>query len=376
MGAKKPITPEVAIILVNYKNYRQTLECLESLIRGDYTNFRAVVVDNGSDNESLDEMIKWADGTTEWDGWETSEMRPYSDPPVKKPVPYVVYTRKEAEQGGSPAKEAKALRTPGALPLAHPLVFIRSDENLGFAGGNNLGIRYAQAAGNAGYYWLLNTDTVVRKDTLSELTAYMERPAHWKTGMTGGKLLYYHSPDTIQCVSGLLNPKYATSKNLGAFEKDHGQYDREDIPIDYIQGACMFIRAQCLADTGPMNEEYFLYFEEPDWAIRVKRAGWDLGYCPKAVVYHKEGGSMGYSPVKKTKPEMMDYYSFRSRILFTKKYYPRNLWLVKLSFIGVIINRILRLQFGRIRLIIDTVFLNKQAYVKDKKVPSGKKPSK
>jgi hypothetical protein len=368
MSAKKQNSPEVAIIFVNYKNYRQTLECLESLLRGGYTNFRIIIVENGSNNESLDEMTKWADGMSEWNGWETGEMRSYSDPPVKKPVPYVVYSRQEAEQGGIPAKEAKSLRLPGALPLAHPLVFIRSDENLGFAGGNNLALRYAQAAGNAGYYWLLNTDTVVRKNALSELVAYMERPAHWKTGMAGGKLLYYHSPDTIQCVSGLFNPKYATSKNLGAFEKDTGQYDMEDIPIDYIQGACMFIRAQCLADTGPMNEEYFLYFEEPDWAIRVKRAGWDLGYCPKAVVYHKEGGSMGYSPVKKTKPEMMDYYSFRSRVLFTKKYYPQNLWLVKLSFIGVIINRILRLQFGRIKLIIDTVFLNKQVYVKDKKV--------
>jgi hypothetical protein len=244
--------------------------------------------------------------------------------------------------------------------LNNQLILIQSEENRGFAAGNNIGIQYALARGDAGYIWLLNNDTVVEASTLNALVnkACDYNVKKHKIGIIGAKLLYYSDPDIIQGVAGLYNKWFAISRHLGIFENDHGQYDNEAIAgkMDYSIGASLFVSVPFIKEVGLMCEDYFLYFEEIDWAVRGKAKGWQLGYCWQAKVFHKEGHSAGANSKKlQEKSKIADFYSVRNRIIFTKKFYPMCLWTVRLGFIFVIINRIRRRQFDRVRSAIDLI---------------------
>jgi len=113
----------------------------------------------------------------------------------------------------------------------------------------------------------------------------------------------------------------------------------------------MFVSREFIEDVGFMFEDYFLYYEELDWILRGKRKGWQIGYCWDSVVYHKEGASIGSNIEGKKKSELADYYFFRNRIKFTKKFCPQFLITVYLGFIITVFNRIRRGQFRRLKLI-------------------------
>ncbi len=117
----------------------------------------------------------------------------------------------------------------------------------------------------------------------------------------------------------------------------------------------MFVSREFIEDVGLMDERYFLYFEDLDWSERAKRKGYELKYCWKSKVYHKEGGSIGSSSKGEKKSKLADYYGIRNRIIFTKKFYPQYQWSVYLSLLGVILNRIKRKQFDRIKLVFDAI---------------------
>lgn len=335
--------PRVYIILVNYNGWKETIECLESVLRLDYPNFQVIVVDNASADDSMAHILSWAQGRQSA-GAGNHRLARLTNPPLKKPVSYVLY---ESE----PAPDAISRHKKDGV---HSLIMIQSGENRGFAAGNNIGIRYATARNDATYIWLLNNDTVVEADALSVLVkkAGEYEKKRQKVGMIGAKLLYYDSPDRIQGVAGLYNKWFARTKHLGSLEVDRGQYDNETVAgkMDYPIGASLFVSTDFIKDVGRMCEDYFLYFEELDWAVRGAAKGWQLGYCWQATVYHKEGRSAGASSTKpQEKSTIADFYSIRNRILISKKYYPLQLWSVKLSFILVIINRLRRRQFDRLR---------------------------
>ncbi|HIP33256.1 MAG TPA: hypothetical protein EYG89_00650 [Bacteroidia bacterium] len=117
----------------------------------------------------------------------------------------------------------------------------------------------------------------------------------------------------------------------------------------------MLVSKGFIKEVGLMCEDYFLYFEELDWAIRGKKKGYQLGYCWESKVYHKEGGSIGSSSKGEEKSEIADYYGLRNRIVFTKKFYPKYLLSVYLGFIMVIWNRIRRGHFKRILKILKLI---------------------
>jgi hypothetical protein len=342
--------PKVYIIILNYNGWADTIECLESVLRNDYPNYQVIVVDNNSPNNSMEYIKAWAEGKL--DVWVKQDhpLRHLSFPPVKKPVPYVFYTRKEAEKGGNSDLENKLTKNISSeIATSYPLVFIQTGENLGFAGGNNVGIRYVLAKNDFEYIWFLNNDTVIERDALSKLVQKFEKYEKLgkKIGIAGSKLLYYDNPKLIQGIGGIYNKWFAVAKHLGVFEEDRGQYDNEDVldKIDYIIGASMLVSKDFIKEVGLMCEDYFLYFEEMDWTIRGKKKGYQLAYCWKSKVYHKEGGSIGSSLKGERKSEIADYYGLRNRIVFTKKFYPKYLWSVYLGFIVVIWNRIRRAQW-------------------------------
>ena len=152
--------PRVYIVLLNWNGWGDTIECLESLFRLRYPDYRVVVCDNGSEDGSIDRIRDWAEGRL--DVWVPPrvEARSLSTPPVEKPIPYSEYGQ-AAEAGGRSGVDA-------------PLVLIRTGGNLGFAGGTNVGLRYGLAKGDLDYAWILNNDTVSRSDALGHLVRRME----------------------------------------------------------------------------------------------------------------------------------------------------------------------------------------------------------
>ena len=338
---------KVYVLILNYNGWADTIECLESVLRSDYPNYQVIVVDNNSPNNSMEYIKAWAEGKL--DVWVKSDhpLRHLSFPPVKKPIPYVYYNREEAEKGGNVEIERKLMeKLPFGVTTKYPLVFIQTGKNLGFAGGNNVGIKYALAKGDFEYIWFLNNDTVIEENSLSKLVEKFEKYKRLekKIGIVGSKLLYYDNPKVIQGIGGIYNKWFAVAKHLGVFEEDRGQYDNERVldKIDYIIGASMLVSRDFIEDVGLMCEEYFLYFEELDWTLRGKQKGYQLGYCWESRVYHKEGGSIGSSSKGEKKSEVADYYGLKNRIVFTKKFYPKYLWSVYLGFIVVIWNRVRR----------------------------------
>jgi hypothetical protein len=173
----------VAVVLLNWNGWVDTIECLETLLRSDYPDFRVIVCDNASTDGSLEHIQAWAEGRLEAGGAEGFQRLRAT--PLAKPVPYV---RLNAEQ---------ALQPP-----AHdvPLTLIDTGGNFGFAGGNNVGLRHALASGRFAYYWLLNNDTVVEPDSLGQLVARMA--ADRQAGIGGSTLRHYYAAQVVQVAGG------------------------------------------------------------------------------------------------------------------------------------------------------------------------------
>ena len=287
--------PFVSIVILNWNGFRDTLECLASLEALTYDFYEIIAIDNAS-----------TDG---------SEQK---------------------------------------IREAHPnLTLIQSGANLGFAGGNNVGIRHA-LQGGADYVWLLNNDTVVEPDALSELVKRAQTEP--KVDMCGSTLVYYHNRDVIQAYGGgTYNKWLGLSKRLG-----HGKSRAEPVSateverrLGYIEASSLLV-SRCFLDTvGLMDEAYFLYYEEIDWVTRA-HGKFKLGYAKDSIIYHKEGASTGASDyASRPKSWTADYYSVRNRILITRRLFPHALATVYLSLVGIIFNRIRRRQWKRIKMVID-----------------------
>jgi GT2 family glycosyltransferase len=324
----------VCVVLLNYNGWADTLECLESVLRGG-PELTVVVCDNASTDGSPERLRAWAEGRL--DSWVRPDnpLRSLSFPPLPKPVPFVEYGRDEAERGGA--------REDGAR-----LVLVRTGGNLGYAGGNNVGLRYALARGFDAV-WLLNNDTVVRPDTLAPMVEEMRRDP--RVGIVGSTLLYYHDPATVQARGGArYNPWLALPRHLGAGQPAGLAVDAAEVErrLAYVTGASMLVSSSFLREVGLMSEDYFLYFEEIDWATRG--AGrFRMAYAPESVVFHREGGTIGARAGRKT--ALADYHFMRNRILYTRKYRPAALPTVYFALAVAALRRAGRGEWDRARMI-------------------------
>ncbi|QRQ99582.1 glycosyltransferase family 2 protein [Dyadobacter sandarakinus] len=195
--------------------------------------------------------------------------------------------------------------------------FIRSDVNTGFAGGNNLGIRYA----TGDYLFLINNDTEVTADLIGKLVDRLE--ANPRIGMISPKIHYFDQPDMLQ-YTGYTPMNYYTCRNacIGQFETDRGQYDHLSGVTGYAHGAAMMIRREALEKAGLMSENYFLYYEELDWCERIRKAGYEIHTDLSALIYHKESVSVG----KRT--ALKEFFMNRNRILFIRKNAPSSAFFI------------------------------------------------
>ncbi len=241
--------PLVSIITVNYNQADVTCAMLESVKKLTYQNIEVIVVDNAS-------------------------------------------------------KENPTIKVKAAYPAAH---IILSAENLGFAGGNNLGIRAAKGE----YLFFVNNDTELTPDLIQNLLEPFRRIKN--LGVASPKIYYYDQPEMIQYAGYTpINPFTARNSTIGQFELDKGQYNTGRF-TPYAHGAAMMVSRKVIEKAGMMPDFFFLYYEELDWCEQIRKAGFEIYYEPQATIYHKESVSVGkMSPLK-------IYFTTRNRILFMRR---------------------------------------------------------
>lgn len=326
------VQEKIYIILVNYNGWKDTIECLESILHNDYNPYQVIVCDNGSTDNSLDCIKKWAEGIISPEIDNSNPLRHLVEPFSVKPVNYSLFSYKDLLN-----KDISS-----SLP-DDKLIIIDTCSNLGFAGGNNAGVRFALLKNDFKGIWFLNNDTVIEKNSLSELVIHSHKCNNTgkKAGIIGSKLLYYDRPDIIQAAGGIYYKTIAYSKHIGTGEQDSGQFNHDDLKMDYVVGASMFVSKDFIEDIGLMNEEYFIYYEETDWIARGRRKNWVTGYSWRSRVYHKEGAAIGANKQKRTKSGRAVFFFFRNALIFTRHYYPLFLFTVIPRIAATLIFRIL-----------------------------------
>jgi GT2 family glycosyltransferase len=273
-----------------------------------------------------------------------SPLRRLSDPPVHKPLGYVVYEQSEAEMGCLP-KDVDV-----------NLVLIRIEQNLGFGGGNNVGLRHALARNDFAYAWILNNDTVIEPDALSELVFHMRSLS--RAGICGSTLLYYDDPQRIQALGGaIFNRWFASNRYIGENKTKVllPKLTTAAANIDFVVGSSMLVSSDLMLSVGLISEDYYLYFEEIDWATRCN-GQYDLAYAPRSIVYHKVGSTAGTGTSVKERNAFSEYYLRRNRLRYTARYHPYALPTVYLNLIVNLLVRILMRRWDLVRAVCRVLF--------------------
>ena len=243
---------KVGIILVNYNGYEDTIRCIQSIANITYSNYAVYIVDNGSTNNSVNiigKFIKQFDGIT----------------------------------------------------------LISSEENLGFSGGNNIGIRRALCEG-AEYVLLLNNDTIVTERFLEPL---LESSVENK--IATGRIMYWKEKKIIWYAGGKLSQKLGRAWH-DDINKEYWEGLLNEQKVTFISGCCILIPKSVLRKIGILEEKYFLYYEDTEYCWRALNAGIELIYNPESVIYHNVSSTTGHNSV------LMNYYKVRNRQYLIKDY--------------------------------------------------------
>ena len=244
--------PKVSIVILNWNGLEDTEECLESLKRITYPNYEVIVVDNGSTGDDV-----------------------------------------------------KVLRD----RFGEYIQIIENDRNYGFAEGNNIGIRHA-LEGDFKYVLLLNNDTTVAADFLSELVNIAESDP--KIGLAGPKIYLYREPNRIWFAGGKIS-LFSRSSSRGLNLIDRGQFNRLDY-VDFISGCCMLIKRRVLDSAGLLDPVYFFAMEDVDMSLRATQAGFSNVFVPASKIWHKVFRSGIREPD-------IGYYTARNPIILARKHY-------------------------------------------------------
>jgi GT2 family glycosyltransferase len=243
--------PSVAIILVNWNGYAFTRACLESLRQLEFPDFKVILVDNASQNK---------------EGKKLKEEFPEID-------------------------------------------LIENNSNLGFAGGNNVGIKKALDDGYS-YVMLLNNDTLVEPDFLGQMIRRFQKNS--QLGVVQPLIFFLHDRKKIWSAGGKWNPFLCRAITRGD-RKNKEDYHAESGEIDWATGCCMLISRNALLGTGQLNEGYFAYFEDVEWSLRFRAKGFRIELAPDAVIYHEAGASSKKKHSEGTLSATVFYYHVRNQ---------------------------------------------------------------
>lgn len=288
--------PKVSITILNWNGWKDTVECLESLYQINYPNYDVVLVDNGSEDESLEKIRDYCGGKIKIE----SNFFKYS----KKNKPITIFEHDEKE-----LKIKNDNNEINSFPSNRELILIKNDKNCGFTEGNNIAMRYILKSLNSDYTLLLNNDTVVDTDFLDELITAAENDPH--VGIIGPKIYYYDENNMIFSIGGKINPWTGRTPFIGWGETDKGQFE-DVVEVDYVSGCALLIRNDLIKKIGLLNEDYFSYYEETEWCVKAKIAGYFIICNPKSKIWHKIA-------VTSKKSDLYIYYITRNRFLFLKR---------------------------------------------------------
>lgn len=242
--------PRVAVIVLNWNGRDDTLTCLASLSAVGHRPLDVILVDNGS-----------TDGSAE------------------------------------------------AVRVSFPdVTVLEIGQNLGFAEGNNVGLRHALAHG-ADYALLLNNDTEVAPDFISLLVDAVE--AMPEAGVSGPTIYYFDRPTTIWSAGGAIDWRRGDGQMIGLDEVDEGQYEAVR-QVDFVTGCALLARREVIEKAGMLDPRFFMYYEETEWCVRVARAGYKILHVPQAHVWHK------IAPAQQAASPRIHYYMTRNRLLFLR----------------------------------------------------------
>lgn len=307
----------IGVVITVYNSADVLLECVESLLASTGPEVRLVLVNNASPDDSVARLEAWAAGTLPFAPDPASPLGPAR--PVQKPVALRLCDAADA------ADLAQA-------PLA-PVTVVRAPHNLGYGGGVNLGLSVLAARDDLALMWVLNPDCVVPPGTPAALLA--AQAAAGDFSIMGSRIVYYGTPDRIHADGGRIRPwsGICESVNRGAPVATTPLPDRAG--LDFVIGANMVVGRAFLDRTGPMLEDYFLYYEEVDWALR--RNGLPLALAPDAVVYHHGGTAIGTGRLDARPSAFANYFNYRNRMRFMRRFHPVRLpaaYLLNLARIG------------------------------------------
>ena len=294
----------VGVVLLNYGGSADTLACLDSLLVQRQLPSRVVIVDNDSPNGDL---LRLRQGLA-------ARAAALESAAVRSPL---------AAQAALAEDRRQALEASSDPPSAW-LSLVDNGDNGGFAAGNNTGLRLLLRDPAITHAWILNNDTLVPEDCLASLlAAAAERP---NVGLWGATVL--DAPldgGRVQALGGGgMRPRTAETFHLGAFQSPKSvprtpeAVATVESRMAYVLGASLFATRHWLERVGLLGEDYFLYYEELDWAWRGRRLGLTLGYAPAAVVHHKEGATIGTAPGGGS--ALSVYHLHRSRMIFCRKH--------------------------------------------------------
>lgn len=330
-----------AVILVNWNGWQDTVECLDTLLPSLQSGDHVYVIDNASSDGSIDHISAWLSYPTLNDNWNNySGVKRISTIVSGRPQPVNVIDA-----------QGRVIKfTQGAV-----VTLVYAGGNLGFAGGNNVGLKLAMESGFE-WFWLLNTDTVVKHDTLQELLIRAELEP--RCGIVGSSLIYYNTPNYVQAMGGgRLNPVTTSVSHIGAglpitqIPLNGTEVEKE---MAYVVGASMLVSRSFLETVGLMQDDYFLYFEEVDWALRG-RPNFTLGYAPRSWVFHKVGASSA---------KMLSEFSlsllYRNRLRFVSRFLPERLWATKRSLAFEFLRHVLKGRWTPARLVFNTLLHSKK----------------
>lgn len=337
-------TRNVYVVILNYNNWQDTIACAESVLKSSYENYKIIIVDNASVDNSMDSIRRWAKG--ELQAWVEQ------DSPHREKILGDAYKMLSHDY-----YDARAIHHQNEILSDQKIILIQSHDNRGYGAGNNIGIKYALSRGDYSYVWLLNNDTVVREDAMEKLVTYAKRDEN--LGILGSALLYYDHPDLIQTLGGKFNKYFAVPShilaNYGYKKALDESFDTKR--IDYVVGASMMLTRTYLDKIGLMPEGYFIYFEEIDMATNAAKHGLQIDLCLESIVYHKESATIKKENL--TRSEFSDYYAMRNRLIYTKKY--REAYLPSV-YVGLVLSSFVRLfrgEFGKIKNIFKIIFKEK-----------------
>ena len=333
---------KVSIIILNWNGYVDTIECLESVYQIKYPVYNVILVDNGSEDESIEMIRKYAKGKIDV----RSDFFIFNK--NNKPIQIFEYSNIDLKSLSEVDKRFNELDSDKRL------ILIKNDHNAGFSEGNNIGINFSLEFLNSEYILLLNNDTVVEKNFLNEMINLADN--NYKIGIVGPKVLYYDNPDKTAyighnvnlCNGRLSDPNIKLDSSSSA------------IKIDFVVGCGLLIKNKVIKDIGVLDPDYFLYYEDVDWCLRAQKKGYEIFYVPKSIIWHK-------IPLGKDRSLKSYYYGNRNSFLLIKKNNESNG--ILFCYVQLILNKFIlsiylllkgnrKASFAVIKALYDALFVN------------------